>query len=127
MKTPKVTGLEPTGIVAVTVFVAVAMADTVLLRVLTTKTLLPSGVMATPEASIPTGTAAITVFVEASMTDTVAEAGSKASVDVPSASGLCDGRRTANPTFSAAVAQSPLGCHARSCGRQYRLVGHDWL
>ena len=49
----------PTGIVAVTVFVAVSITDTVPEFAFATKTLLPPGVTATPKGKRPTGIVAV--------------------------------------------------------------------
>src|SRR5436853_4742097 len=64
-------GRSPTGTVATTVFVAVAITDTVLSAVFVAYTRDPSGVTATPWANCPTGTVATTVFVAMSRTDTL--------------------------------------------------------
>jgi hypothetical protein len=64
-------GSAPTGIVAVTAFVAVAMTDTVLEDWFVTSTLLPSGLTAAPTGVTPTPIVAVTVLVVVSMTDTV--------------------------------------------------------
>src|SRR5207244_1840408 len=69
--TARPTGLGPSTMVATTVFVAVAITDTVLLLMFVTYTRDPSGVTATPVGRIPTGTVATTVFTAVSIADTV--------------------------------------------------------
>src|SRR5271157_1596571 len=61
----------PAGAVAVTVFVAVSITETVLSFPFVTYTFLPSGANATPQGADPTGTVAFIVFVEVSNTETV--------------------------------------------------------
>jgi hypothetical protein len=71
MATPK--GELPTLTVATTVFVAVAITDTVFETLFVTYAKAPFGVMATPCGSTPTATVATTVFVAVAITDTVFE------------------------------------------------------
>ena len=68
MATPS--GFLPTGIVAVTVLVAVAITDTLLPRRLATYTNAPSGLIAVANGVFPTGTVAATVLVAVSTTET---------------------------------------------------------
>src|SRR5205823_5704021 len=63
-------GAVPTCTVAITVFVAVLITDTVLSHLFATYTRDPSGVTATPMGRLPTATVSHTVFVEMSRTDT---------------------------------------------------------
>ncbi len=65
-------GFCPTGIVAITVFVAASMTETVppVASRLVTYTRLPSGLTLTPKGAKPTGMVATMVLVLRSMTDT---------------------------------------------------------
>ena len=65
-------GPVPTGIVAITVFVAVLITDTLLVARLATYTLDPSGVMDIPLGPVPTGIVAVTRLVVVLITDTLA-------------------------------------------------------
>src|SRR5688572_7070633 len=66
-------GLAPTTTVATTVFVAVAITDTVFEVTFVTYAKAPSGVTATAAGVTSTTTVATTVFVSVAITDTVFE------------------------------------------------------
>ena len=65
---PKSTGWIPTGTVAVTLFVAVSIIETVLLNEFAIYAFVPSGVTATASGHFSTGTVAVTLFVDVSIT-----------------------------------------------------------
>jgi hypothetical protein len=62
---------NPKDILAVTLFVAVSIAETLLLFWFATYTFAPLGVTATPKGCDPTGTVAVTFFVAMSIIETV--------------------------------------------------------
>ena len=61
----------PTGMVAITVLVAVLMTEIVLLNLFATYAKAPFGETVIPCGAMPTGIVLITVFVAALMTETV--------------------------------------------------------
>src|SRR6266496_6538220 len=67
------TGLEPTGIVAITMMGEVSMTETVLESEFVTYALLPSGVNATRSGPLPTVSVAVTVLEAVSIKETVPE------------------------------------------------------
>ena len=64
-------GMAPTGMVAITVLVAVEITETVVLFTFETYTLDRSGVTATAKGEFPTGIVVVTVSVLVEITETV--------------------------------------------------------